>query len=144
MTPTKRAIAQVLHDDVGLTFREIAQRTPFKEIQPNTINANYNVVKAHGGDFYYNGKMGNTGRKPKIGDGQLAEAVERVDSGELLDAAEVQRKMFPGVAPRTHKLWDDVEIALLRGFEVRQAGWLRMKLSPGELSHYKCDSLLMV
>ncbi|KAF7293879.1 DDE-3 domain-containing protein [Mycena chlorophos] len=101
MIPTKCAIVQVLHDDLGLPFHEIVWRTPFKEIQPRTINKNYKLVKAHGGDFYYNGRKGRTGRKPKISDEKLAEAVERVDMGELLDGADVQRKMFPDVSART-------------------------------------------
>ena len=48
-TPTKQAMAQVLHDvDLKLSFVEIAQRSQFKQIQPRTINDNYNLVKAHG------------------------------------------------------------------------------------------------
>jgi len=94
-------MAQVLHDDLKLSFVEIAQRSPFKQIQPRTINDNYNLVKAHGGDFYYNGRKGHSGRKQKIDDAQLAEAVDRVESGEMLDGAEVQRVMFPDGALRT-------------------------------------------
>ncbi|KAJ7190203.1 hypothetical protein GGX14DRAFT_408169 [Mycena pura] len=93
-TPTKRAMAQVLHDDLKLSFVEIVQRSPFKQIQPRTINDNYNL---------------------KINGAQLAEAVDRVESGEMLDGAEVQWVMFPNIALRTvqHTL---TTRAQLRGF----------------------------
>ncbi|KAJ7197303.1 hypothetical protein GGX14DRAFT_402837 [Mycena pura] len=156
-SPTKRAIAATLHDVNRWSFETIAQRSPFKQIQPQTIRNNYshstvlafsmvlafyfflgpesrflgsislmcypeNVERARDlpicnvcnhvqkimKSIYYisnvqyqkiggNEKKGNSGRKPRISDENLNEAVERVESRELLDGAEVQWAMFPDI-----------------------------------------------
>ncbi|KAK6971802.1 hypothetical protein R3P38DRAFT_2758737 [Favolaschia claudopus] len=99
--PTKRAKALILHDDTGLSYKTICERSPFKNIQPRTLARNCRLVKDHGGNCYYDGRRGNSGRKRVISDEQLQEAEERLVSGELNDGEDVRREMFPDVRPRT-------------------------------------------
>ncbi|KAJ7187616.1 hypothetical protein GGX14DRAFT_580938 [Mycena pura] len=82
-TPTKCAKAVVLHENLHLLFSKICQRSPFKKIEPLTLWRNYNTVKAHGGDCYYDGRLGKSGQKPAFSEDQLKEAEERLESGEF-------------------------------------------------------------
>ncbi|KAJ7230676.1 hypothetical protein GGX14DRAFT_384587 [Mycena pura] len=100
-TPTKCARLMVYHGDMKLPFTQIAQHSPFKNIDPQTLSNNHNLVKSHGGDCYYNGKKGKTGRKRTFMEAQLNEAEERLESGELIDVEDVRRVMFPKIPAHT-------------------------------------------
>ncbi|KAF7328729.1 DDE-3 domain-containing protein [Mycena venus] len=117
-TPTKRAKAIILHEDMEMPFTQICQRSPFKKISPLTLSRNYNTVKSHGGDCYYDGRQGKSGQKRALSDEQLMEAEERFELGELIDGEDVRRVMFPGVPGRTVR--DNLSAFGLEGFAQRK------------------------
>jgi hypothetical protein len=104
-TPTKRAKLVVLHENCELTFDEIATRSPFKHttLHPSTLCRNYNQVKEHDEDCYWDGRKGH-GRKRKIPEEDLNEAIRRIDAGELIDGEDVRREMLPDVPGRTVRM----------------------------------------
>lgn len=102
ITPTKRAMAVVLHEDCRMSFRRICERPPFKraKIKPRALAKAYKMVKDHGGDCYANNRK-NCGRKKTIPDEEVDEAVRRIDEGELIDGEDVRRAMWPDCPART-------------------------------------------
>ncbi|KAJ7330453.1 hypothetical protein DFH08DRAFT_815358 [Mycena albidolilacea] len=66
-----------------------------------TLERNYKLVKEHGGDCYWDGRKGNSGRKKRISDEELEEAIQRIDEGELIDGEDIRHEMFPTVPART-------------------------------------------
>jgi hypothetical protein len=85
ITPTKRVMAVILHEDCSMSFQRICEHTPFKcaKIQPRALSKADNMVKAHGGDCYANNRK-NRGRKKTIPDEEVAEPVCHIDEGELM------------------------------------------------------------
>jgi hypothetical protein len=102
-TPTKRAVLVALHDHCKYSFAKITTISPFKHTTLNRrmLERNYNEVKAHGGDLYFNNRKGRAGRPKAISDRDLAEAVRRIDAGEFVDGEDVRREMLPDVPGRT-------------------------------------------
>jgi hypothetical protein len=79
-----------------MTFSDICEQVPdFQSMEPRTVTRNYNLVKENGGNCYYDGRKGKCGRKKAFSEGQLEEAEERLESGELIDGEDVRRVMFP-------------------------------------------------
>jgi hypothetical protein len=56
------------HEECDLSFNEICHKPPFKHttLHPRMLERNYNLVKEHGGDYYWDGQKGNSGRKKQI------------------------------------------------------------------------------
>ncbi|KAF7337083.1 DDE-3 domain-containing protein [Mycena venus] len=102
ITPTKRAVAVILHEDCEMSFRRICERTPFKraKIKPRALAKAYLMVKDHDGDCYANNRK-NCGWKKIIPDEEVNEAVRRIDEGELIDGEDVRKAMWPDRPART-------------------------------------------
>jgi hypothetical protein len=84
-----------------LSFYTICQQSPFKHFEPRTLEHNYNTVKEHGGDCYYDGRRGHCRCKCVLSDKQLKEVEERLQSGELIDVEDVRQEMFPDIPAQT-------------------------------------------
>ncbi|KAF7372494.1 DDE-3 domain-containing protein [Mycena venus] len=96
ITPTKRAMAVILHEDCKMSFRRICERTPFKraKIKPRVLSKAYLMFNDHDGDCYANNRK-NCGRKKIIPDEEVNEAVRRIDERELIDGEDVRKAMWP-------------------------------------------------
>jgi hypothetical protein len=77
--------------------------SPFKHtsLHPKTLKRNYEQIKDHDGDLYFNNCKGCVGRQKKISDEDLEEAIRRIDAGELIDREDVRHEMLPDVPSRT-------------------------------------------
>jgi hypothetical protein len=81
--------------------------SPFKHttLDHKTLSCNYDQVKAHDGDFYFDNRKGVVGavvgRPRAIPEEELQEAVDRLNAGELIDGEDVRREMMPNVPSRT-------------------------------------------
>ncbi|CAK5282168.1 unnamed protein product [Mycena citricolor] len=91
VTPTKLAMASVMHNCCGMSFASICTQTPFCQstIKPRALAKSMKRVAEHSGNFYYNGKKGACGRKKAVSDEQLEEAGGRLDNRELVDGEQV-------------------------------------------------------
>ncbi|KAJ6562024.1 hypothetical protein B0H19DRAFT_1259644 [Mycena capillaripes] len=98
-TPTTRMATVIYRDECHYSFEKIATLWPFEDtsLAGNTLARNYNQVKDNDGDCYYNNQKGHVGRKKHISDEEMAEAVKRVNAGELIDGEDVRCEMFPTV-----------------------------------------------
>jgi hypothetical protein len=45
------------------------------------LKRNYKQIKDHDGDLYFNNRKGRVGRRKKISDEDLEEAIRRIDTG---------------------------------------------------------------
>ena len=102
-TPTKRMAAIIYHEHCRYSFEKITSLWPLKNTSlcASTVFRNYNQVKENDRDCYFNNRKGHVGRKKRISDAEMAEAVERVNAGELIDGEDVRQEMFPDIPTRT-------------------------------------------
>ncbi|KAJ7052145.1 hypothetical protein C8F01DRAFT_1236665 [Mycena amicta] len=61
LSPKKRAIASVLHNDLHWPYTKIAQDPRLGGVDPSTIRKGLKTLSLHGGDFYHNGRKGKCG-----------------------------------------------------------------------------------
>lgn len=80
-----------LRDQFHYSFKKMTEISPFKHtsLHPKTLKWNYEQVKDHNGDLYFNNRKGHAGRPKAISDEDLEEAVRRIDTGELIDGEDV-------------------------------------------------------
>ncbi|KAJ7305473.1 hypothetical protein DFH08DRAFT_520545 [Mycena albidolilacea] len=102
-TPTRRAMASVMNEMMGLSFKDIARDRRMKGAHPRTIEKNVKKVAEHGGDFYYNGKKGKCGRKRRLPtpDLELIELELQDPESDIVNGEDVRRELFPEIPGRT-------------------------------------------
>ncbi|KAJ7210693.1 hypothetical protein GGX14DRAFT_335354, partial [Mycena pura] len=100
VTPTKRAMSAVLHEQ-NLSWDDIAAHPRLAGTTARSLARNYRKVEEHGGDFYLNLRKGRCGRKRRISEEGLQEAERALEAGEVVDGEDVRRVLFPDVPSRT-------------------------------------------
>ncbi|CAK5269993.1 unnamed protein product [Mycena citricolor] len=64
---------------------------------PHALAKSMKKVAEHNNNFYFNGKKGVCGRKRTLLEEQITEAIDKLDSRELVDGKQVKCILFPNV-----------------------------------------------
>jgi hypothetical protein len=102
-TPTKKAIASVLHDTFNWSYTNIAAFPRLGGLNASTVRKGLKGLAVHGGNFYHNGRKGACGRKRRIlqEDLELAELELEDPDNDIANGEDLRRELFPDVPGRT-------------------------------------------
>lgn len=103
-TPTKRRALLIYKDRLNMTWNEIQEQPEFVDasLSTRTLRRNYKQLKDHGDNCYWSGRAERPGGRPRrILSGLMSEAINRLESEELVDGSDVQRFVMPDVPART-------------------------------------------
>lgn len=99
VTPTKRKAILIYHDQLNMSFAQIANEAPeFRDTscRDTTISRNYRDIKCNG-VYRDTSRYKKRGRPSTISEEELSAGIRDIDAGRVTDGADLQAKRFPDV-----------------------------------------------